>query len=158
MDILLLVLAGILLLLGFFGCIIPMLPGTPLSYLGILLLHFSSKAEFSIHFLVRWALIVIAVQGLDYIIPIWGAKKFGGSKMGVWGSMIGLIVGFLFGPWGILFGPMVGAFIGELFAGKTSNMAIKAAFGSFVGFLLGTISQLTVAGFLIYYYVRALFL
>jgi len=156
MDIFLIILAGILLFLGLLGSILPVLPGTPLSYLGILLLHFTSKVEFSIEFLVLWAILVIMVQVLDYIIPIWGTKKFGGSKFGVWGSMLGIIVGMFFGPLGIIFGPFIGALIGELLAGKASKEAIKAGFGSFVGFLLGTISKLIVAGFLIYYYVEAI--
>lgn len=156
MDILLIVLAGILLTVGFFGCFVPVLPGTPLSYLGIILLHLSSKVEFSMQFLVLWAVIVIAVQVLDYFIPVWGTKRFGGSKLGVWGSMVGIIVGLFLGPWGIVAGAFVGAFAGELLAGKTSRKAIKAAFGAFIGFMLGTISQLIVAGLLIFYYVKAL--
>jgi uncharacterized protein YqgC (DUF456 family) len=156
MDILLIVLAGILLTVGFFGCFVPMLPGTPLSYLGIILLHLSSAVEFSMQFLVLWAVIVIAVQVLDYFIPVWGTKRFGGSKLGVWGSMVGVIIGLFLGPWGIVAGAFVGAFVGELLAGKTSRKAINAAFGAFVGFMLGTISQLIVAGFLIFYYVKAL--
>lgn len=156
MDILLIVFAGILLIIGFLGCIVPMLPGTPISYLGIIVLNFSSKAEFSTQFLIRWAIIVIAVQGLDYLIPIWGTKAFGGSKLGVWGSMIGLLIGFLLGPWGIIFGAIIGAFIGEILSGKASKQAIRAAFGSFLGFLIGSISQLVVAGYLLYYYFDAL--
>ncbi len=157
MDIFLVIVAGLLLLLGLVGCIIPMLPGTPLCYLGIILLHFSSYAEFSIPFLILWAGIIILVQGLNYIIPIWGTKKFGGSKKGVWGSVIGMLIGlFTGGPLGIILGTILGAFVGELFAGKETNKAIKAAMGSFMGFMAGTISQLVVAGFLIYYYFEAI--
>lgn len=157
MDILLVIFAGLLLLLGLIGCIVPMLPGTPLCYLGIILLHFSSYAEFSIQFFIRWGVIIIIVQGLDYFIPIWGAHKFGGSKKGVWGSMIGMFIGLIAGgPLGIILGTILGAFVGELLAGKETVKAIRAAFGSFLGFILGTISQLAVAGFLIYYYFEAL--
>jgi uncharacterized protein len=156
MDIFLIIVAGILLIVGFLGCIIPVLPGTPLSYLGILLLHITSKVEFSMPFLILWAFIVIAVQVLDYLIPIWGTKKFGGSKWGVWGSMIGMTIGLFFGPIGIILGPFVGALVGELLAGKTSKEAIIAGFGSFVGFIFGTIINLVVAGFLIFYSVQAL--
>jgi len=156
MDILLILLAGLFLLLGFLGCILPVLPGAPLSYLGILLLHFTSKVQFSIEFLIFWAMMVILVQILDYAIPIWGTKKFGGSKSGIWGSMLGLIVGLFFGPVGIILGPFVGAVLGELLAGRNKAEAFRAGFGSFVGFLLGTISNLIVSGFLIYYYVAAI--
>lgn len=156
MDIFLILLSGIFLIIGSLGCILPVLPGAPLSYLGILLLHCSTKAEFSTEFLILWAIVVIIVQVLDYYIPIWGTKKFGGSRYGVWGSTIGMVFGIFFGPLGIIAGPFIGAFIGELLAGKNSKIAIKSAFGSFVGFILGTISKLIVAGMLIYYYVNAL--
>lgn len=156
MDIFLVIFAGILLILGLIGCIVPMLPGTPLCYLGIILLNFTSFAEFSIHFFVKWGVIIIIVQGLNYFIPIWGARKFGGSKMGVWGSMLGMFVGLFFGPFGIIIGVVSGAFIGEILAGKATSTAIRAAFGSFLGFIVGTISQLVVAGFLIYHYFEAI--
>jgi len=156
MDIFLIILAGLFLLLGFIGCILPVLPGAPLSYLGILILHFTSNIQFSTEFLILWAILVILVQVLDYAIPIWGTKKFGGSKSGVWGSMLGLIVGLFLGPVGIILGPFVGAVLGELLTGRNKAEAFRAGFGSFVGFLLGTISNLIVSGFLIYYYVEAL--
>ncbi len=76
---------------------------------------------------------------LDYVIPSVGTKKLGGSKYGVWGSTIGIIVGLFFGPLGIILGPAVGAFIGELIYQKQADVALKAALGSFVGFLAGTI-------------------
>ena len=125
-------------------------------YIGIILLHLSSRVEFSMSFLIFWGIVVIAIQVLDYLIPVWGTKKSGGSKWGVWGSMIGMIAGLFFGPLGIILGPFVGAVVGELLAGKNSTEAIRAGFGSFVGFLLGTVSKLIIAGFLIYYYVEAL--
>jgi uncharacterized protein YqgC (DUF456 family) len=133
-----------------------MLPGTPLCYLGIVLLHFTSYAEFSLNFFIRWGVIIILVQGLNYLIPIWGARKFGGSKKGVWGSMIGMILGLFLGPFGIFFGAVLGAFVGELLAGKATIQAIRAAFGSFMGFIFGTISQLVVAGCFLYYYCQAI--
>ena len=155
MDIFLIIMAGLLLLLGFAGVILPILPGLPLSYVGILVLHFTDAIEFTSQFLVFWAVVVIVVQVFDYFIPIWGTKKFGGSKRGIWGSAIGLIVGLFFGPLGIILGPFVGAFIAELTANKSSKDAFRAAWGSFVGILIGTSLKLIVAGFMIFYYVEA---
>ncbi len=155
MDIFLIITAGLLLLIGFAGVILPLLPGLPLSYVGILVLHFSKAFEFSSEFLIFWAIIVVVVQVLDYFIPVWGTKKFGGTKRGVWGSGIGLIVGLFFGPMGIILGPFVGAFLGELTANKSSKDAFRAAWGSFVGILVSASLKLIVAGFLIYYYVEA---
>ena len=156
MDIFLIILAGLCLLIGLLGSVLPVLPGVPISYIGILLLHFTSKVQFSTEFLIFWAVIVVLIQVLDYFIPIWGTKKFGGTKMGIWGSVIGMIVGLFFAPLGIILGPFVGAIIGELIAGKETKSAVKAGFGAFIGFLFGTIAKLIVGGFLIYYYVEAL--
>jgi uncharacterized protein YqgC (DUF456 family) len=152
MDTFLIILAGFLLLVGLIGCVVSKLPGIMFCYLGILILQYSSIAEFSVHFFIKWGVLVIAVQGLDYLIPVWGNRKFGGSKKGVWGSLIGILAGMYFGIWGIITGAIIGAFIGELFAGKESNQAIHQSLGSFFLFILGTISQLIVAGILIYFY------
>lgn len=156
MDTFLIVFAGIFLITGLIGTIVSKLPGTSLSYLGIIILHFSSIAEYSVHFFIRWGVIVIAVQGLNYLIPQWGKRKFGGSKNGVWGSMIGMLAGMYFGSWGIIIGAISGAFIGELFAGKESNFAIHHAISSFTFFIFGTISQLIVAGILLNHYINDL--
>ena len=105
MDLFLIIIAGLLLLTGFIGAIVPILPGIPLSYLGIILLHLSSIVQFSSGFLIILGVAVVVVQLLDFIIPVWGTKKTGGSKAGVRGSVIGLMVGFFMGPWGIITGP-----------------------------------------------------
>lgn len=153
MDLFLIIIAGLLLVTGFLGSILPILPGIPLSYAGILLLHFTDKYQFSSEFLILWAVIVVAIQVLDYYIPVWGTKKFGGSKSGIRGSVIGLLFGMFLGPFGIVLGPFVGALVGELLAQKATPDALKAAFGAFLGFVIGTVSKLIVAGMLIYYYI-----
>lgn len=85
-------------LAGIIGCVVPVLPGPPLSYAGLLLLHFTRFGHFSISFLLIFAGIAILVTVLDYIVPILGTKKYGGSKAGVWGSTIGLLAGMFFFP------------------------------------------------------------
>ena len=156
MDIILIIIAGLLLLVGFLGSILPVLPGIPLSYLGIILLHLTSIVQFSSKFLIILGTFVVIIQVLDFFIPAWGTKRTGGSKAGIRGSVIGLIAGFFMAPWGILIGPFAGALIGELLVGKTSEKAIKAAFGAFLGLLVGTIFKLILAGIMMYYYVEAL--
>lgn len=144
-------------IIGLIGCVLPFLPGPPLNYTGLLLLHFTSTHHFSINFLVFWAIVTAVVYGLDLIIPVWGTKKFGGSKYGVWGSIIGLLAGFLFfPPFGIIVGPFVGAVIGELIAGKDSGAALKSGFGSFVGFITGTVLKLIASGMMTWYFVKEL--
>lgn len=157
MDILLIVLGAIFIISGVLGCVLPIIPGPPLSYIGLLLLHFTERYQFSSKFLIIWAIITVVVYALDYLIPAWGTKKFGGSKRGVWGSIIGLVIGmFFFPPFGIIIGPFVGAVIGELTAGKESKAALKSGFGSFMGFLAGTLLKLIASGMMTWYFVKEL--
>ena len=158
MDYFLIALGIISLLLGLAGGILPIIPGPPLSYLGILFLHFTSRYSFDSNFLWIWAGVTVVVYVLDFVIPAWGTKKFGGSKKGVWGSILGLIIGMIFfGPFGIILGPFVGAFAGELIAGKDQQSALKAGFGSFLGFLTGTLLKLIVSGMMTWYFFGKLF-
>jgi uncharacterized protein YqgC (DUF456 family) len=155
MDYVLIGLGIVFMISGILGCVLPIIPGPPLSYLGLLLLHFTEKYQFSTRFLIIWAVITGVVYALDYIIPAWGTKKFGGSKRGVWGSIIGLVIGlFFFPPFGIIIGPFVGAVVGELTVGKDSNAALKSGFGSFLGFLLGTLLKLIASGMMTWYFFR----
>lgn len=157
MDIFLIVLGSIFLLIGLLGCIVPMLPGPPIAYGGILLLHFTERVQFSTSELIIWLVLVIAVQVIDYFIPTLGTKKMGGTKWGMWGCMIGTFLGiFIYPPWGILIGPLAGAVIGELLGGKEAHQAIKAGIGAFIGFMLGTILKFTLCGWFIFVFIRAL--
>ena len=156
MDTFLIILGAICLLIGILGCVLPVLPGVPLAYCGLLLLHATDKVQFSWQFLVIWAVVTIVVQVLDSVVPIWGTKKFGGSKMGVWGSTIGLLVGLFFGPWGIVLGPFLGAVVFELIDGKNTRLALKAGWGSFVGLMTGTILKLICCGLMTYYFIAEL--
>ena len=156
MDTFLIIIGLLCIITGIAGTLLPVLPGIPLSYLGILLLHFSEKIQFTSEFLIFWAIMVIIVSLLDFYIPIWGTKKFGGSKRGIWGCVLGMAVGIFLGPWGIILGPFAGAVIGELSSGKQSKAALKAGFGSFLGFILGVTSKLIVGGFLLFYAIKEL--
>ena len=122
MDIFLIILGVLCLLAGLAGCFLPVLPGPPVSYVGLLLLHFTDKIHFSTTHLILWAFLVIIVQVMDYVTPMLGTKYSGGGKWGNRGCMIGTIAGlFVFPPWGVLIGPFAGAVIGELFGGKKSG-------------------------------------
>ena len=153
MDVVLIIIGIILLLIGFAGCIIPGLPGPPIAYIGLLIQVFKTENPFTTKFLIIWALIMVGVSLLDYIVPAIGTKKFGGSKRGVWGSVIGLFAGiFFFPPIGLIIGPFLGAFIGELTGGKETQSALKAGFGSFIGFITGVVLKLAVTGVMAYYF------
>lgn len=153
MDYFLIITGVLFALTGILGCFLPFLPGPPLNYIALLLLHFTSNHQFTTKFLVIWAIVSAIVVLIDYLIPIWGTKKFGGSKQGVWGSVMGLMAGlFIFPPFGIIIFPFAGAVVGELIAGKDTGSALKAGFGSFVGFLTGTILKLIVSGMMTWYF------
>ncbi len=155
MNLLLVISAGILMVVGLIGSMKKKFPGTIFAYLGIILLHYSKLAQYSIHFFILWGVLIIAIQGLDYILPDWGNRKFGGSNKGVWGSMIGMLIGLIFGKWFLVAGAILGALVGELLAGKKSNDAIHHSVGAFLIFILGTISQLIVCGVLLRHYITS---
>ena len=146
MDIFLLVLAFLCLLIGIIGCIVPGLPGTPIAYAGLWIAQTTDRVDFSWQMLLVWGIVTIVISVLDYVVPAWGTKHYGGSKWGVWGSTIGVFVGLFFGAIGVIVGPLVGAILGELVAGKQLQEAIKAGWGSFIGILFGTILKLIACG------------
>ncbi len=156
-DILLTAGGGALMILGLVGCVLPVIPGPPLSFVGLLLLHFSDYAEFSFEFLLVMGAIAVLVTIMDYIVPIWGTKKFGGSKAGMWGAAIGLVLGlFFFPPLGIIFGPFAGAVIGEALTGKDAASSFKAGLGSLLGLMMGIGLKLAASGAMTYYFIKEL--
>lgn len=156
METFLIILGIMLLLAGLAGCVIPVIPGPALSYLALVVLQFLPEPAFTNQFMLNWAAIVFLVTVLDYVAPVYGAKRYGGTKWGVNGSILGVILGFLLiGPVGLIVGPFIGAYIGELITGKGASIALKAAFGTFVGFLAGTFVKIIVALIITYHFINA---
>ncbi len=153
MDYIFLVFGSSLILLGLIGCVLPVLPGPPLSFLALIMLQITRWGDFSTTFLIIMALLAIVVTALDYIVPAWGTKKFGGSKRGTWGATIGLVIGMFCGPACIIFFPFVGAFIGEYTGTQQTDQALQAAVGSFIGILTGIILKLIISGLITYYFI-----
>lgn len=155
-SILLAIAAGILLLVGFIGTFVPVLPGAPLAWCGLFAAYFSDYCDISIPALIITGLIAILVSVLDNFLPVLMTKKFGGSKAATTGSTIGLIIGFFVGPLGVIFGPFLGVLIGEMIhnEGKTEG-TFKAAFGAFIGFLTGTgLKMICVLCFIWYFVIQ----
>ena len=147
MEYFLLILGFILMLVGIIGSILPALPGPPISWVGILMLYLCEGISINYWILAVTLLIAVIIGILDYIIPAKGTKYFGGSKYGIWGTNIGLVVGiFAPIPFGFLIGPFVGALVGELiYNSQEKGRAFKAATGSFIGFLAGTFMKVLVS-------------
>jgi uncharacterized protein YqgC (DUF456 family) len=156
MDYLLLAIATILMIVGIAGCLLPVLPGPPLSYLGLVVLHFSRFADISRNLFIILAVVAVVVTVIDYIVPIWGTRRFGGSKYGMRGATVGLIIGLFLGPFGIIIGPFIGAVVGELIFKDDVKYALKAGFGSLLGFLTGVGLKLAASLLMTFYFVRAL--
>lgn len=156
MDILLIILGAICMIIGLAGCVLPMIPGPPVAYAGLLLLHFTEKAQFTTAQLLTWLFIVILLQVLDYFIPMLGSKYNGGSRWGARGCLIGTVAGLFFMPWGIILGPFLGAFLGELLGGRKTGQALKSGLGSLFGFLFGTVLKCVVCGYFIWQFVGTL--
>lgn len=154
----LITLGVIFLIIGILGCVIPGLAGPPFSFLALILLSIAKGWEtFSAPFLIAMAVITIGVTALDYIVPAAGAKKFGASKAGFWGAVVGLFGGLiLFPPFGMIFGAFLGAVIGELMVGKEGRQALKAGWGVFAGVMVGMLLKLIASGIMTFYFLKAL--
>ena len=156
MDVFLLILAFLCMLIGIIGCIVPGLPGTPVAYAGLWIAQATDRVDFSWQQLLAYGIATIVISVLDYVVPAWGTKRYGGSKWGVWCSTIGVFVGLFFGAVGVILGPLVGAVIGELISGKEFADALKAGWGSFIGLLFGTILKLICCGLMLTALIHAL--
>lgn len=150
MDIVLIIFSFVLVLAGTAGCILPVLPGPPLAYVGLILMHLTVRAEFSWAQLVSWLVLVVVLQVLDYITPLLGSKYSGGSEYGNRGCVAGTIAGLFFMPWGIILGPFIGAVAGEMLGGRDLPNALKAGFGTFLGVVLGVLLKLALCFYFLY--------
>ena len=146
MDILLLILGFACIITGLIGSFLPVLPGPSVSWVGLALLYFTKAVPANYWVLGIALLITVVISVLDYVIPAKGTKRFGGSSYGIWGTNIGLVIGILAPvPFGFLIGPFLGALIGELiYDFKDHNRALKAAAGSFVGFLASSFMKFVI--------------
>lgn len=154
----LIVLGVILIIIGIIGCVIPGIAGPPFTFLALICLSIVKKWEpFSAKLLIVLGTLTVLVQALDYLLPAVGAKKFGATKYGFWGAIIGMLLGIIFvPPLGIIIGAFLGAIFGEIIAGKEASKALKAGWGVFVGMMVGMTLKLILAGVMTFYFIRAL--
>ena len=151
MDTFLFICSFIALVVALIGSIVPALPGVPIAYLSLWLGRWSGYAPFSDRFMWIMAGVSLVVFLADYFLPPLILKRFGGSKAATWGSIIGMLLGMIFTQIGMIIGMIVGAFLGELaYAQKSGSDALRAAFGSFLGFLLGTGLKLMLCFYILY--------
>jgi uncharacterized protein YqgC (DUF456 family) len=169
MELAIIIIGIILIIIGFIGSILPALPGPPLAFGGLLLLLLNKPvklemAENNYVWLIILGIVTIFITVVDYYMPIWGTKKFGGTKAGARGSTIGLIVAVIltFYTAGIaailiLAGPFVGAYLGEKQSGQSKEVALKSAKGSFLGFIAGTFMKVVMVVLIAIYFAYLMF-
>ncbi len=155
MDILFIILGTICIIVAILGSVLPVLPWPIIGFAWLLLLHFTSSHPFGWTFFIAWAIVIVIITLMDYYVPIRWTKKFGGTKAGIRGSTIGLIIWVVvlpllgiviwpFGLVGLIAGPFLWAYIGEKLAGRHHVHALRSAVGSFIGFLTWTLIKLVV--------------
>ena len=150
------IIAILLAIAGLVGCILPVLPGPPISWGALLLLYFFGNEEMSLKFLLIWLGITIVVTILDYIVPAQFTRITGGSKAAGRGSLVGLFVGLIFfPPWGMIIGAFLGALAAEVLINRKALAdSVKPALGSFFGFFAGTFLKLVASGLMFWYLFR----
>jgi uncharacterized protein YqgC (DUF456 family) len=141
MEFILIGIGIILLLLGYLGILLPIIPSTPLGFAALLLLHFSKIHVFSSSSLIFYTVLSIVLLLSDYFLPAVGAKKYGATKYGMIGATIGGFLPLLIFPISGLFaipliivGTYIGAFVAE-YMHQSKDLAHKAAIGSLIGFV-----------------------
>lgn len=162
-DIVLMVVAIVLLIVGIIGCFIPVIPGPPISYAGFLAAYFVSYCHFELSTLIILGVAMVVVTVLDFLVPSWATKKFGGSKWGSRGAAIGILVSlFGFAWWFIFIAPFLGAFVGEILYLKKQGQSAKgnmkavwkAALGAFLGMMCGIMLKLIYSCFVLFLVVK----
>lgn len=159
MDLLLSIIALLLGLVGLVGVFVTGLPGTLISYIGLVCVYFNDDSTISLFQLIICFFVTIIVMILDYFLPGYFSKLFGGTKYGIWGATIGMIIGLFYGFWGILLSPFIGAVVGELIGRKIKfTQALLVGLGSMLAFFASTGIKLIVGLYLFYYIAKELFL
>ena len=145
-------------LVGFVGCILPVIPGPPLTWAGMLLLYIKDNGQISTTALLVMLAVTVIVTVLDYIVPAYFTRVTGGSKAAGRGSLAGMVLGIIFfPPWGMIVGAFAGALLAEMFIeGKQLQKSVKPAFGSLLGFLFGTGFKMMACGVMLFYIFRGL--
>jgi uncharacterized protein YqgC (DUF456 family) len=159
LTIVLIILGFLFALVGLIGCIVPVIPGPPISFFALLILSYAKNWEpFSAMFLLIMAALTAVVTLLDYVLPTIGAKRYGASNWGVWGSIIGMLFGlFIFPPWGMLLGAIAGVLLGELLSGKKGKKILRAGWGVFIGNTMSVGLKLALSGAILFFYIKEMF-
>jgi uncharacterized protein YqgC (DUF456 family) len=141
---------------GLIGCFLPFIPGPSFSLISLFIISYANNWKpFSLTFLAVMVVAIILVTAMDYVVPAAGAKKYGASQRGIWGSIIGMFLGlFFFPPWGMILGAFIGALAGEMIAGRKGKKALRVVWGIFIGNMISVGIKLTYAGIVLFFYIK----
>jgi len=154
-TIILAIICALLMLVGLLGVVLPILPGIPLSWLGLFIYAIGTGFDrISLTTVIVFLVLMLLTLALDFALPMLGAKKYKASRSGIFGAFLGFTIGiFILGIWGFILGPIIGALLGELLSRKKPQQALRASLGAFLGFVAGILSKIvvirTMAGFFI---------
>lgn len=157
MTILLWVLGGVLMLLGLAGTVLPLIPGIPLMWVGMVLAAWADDfSRIGWGTLLLLAALTVLSLVIEAVAAALGARRVGASRAAVLGAALGALLGFMAGLIGILVGPFIGAVIGELLAGPDGRRAVRVGVGAWVGLLVGTVAKIAVAFVMLGVFIAAL--
>jgi uncharacterized protein YqgC (DUF456 family) len=157
MSVVLIILGGLLVVIGIVGCVVPVIPGPPVSYISLILLSFAYHWKvFTPTFLIVMGVLTVIATVLDYILPVYLPKRYGGSKYGVWGSILGMLAGMIFfPPFGLIIGTLAGAILAELIFNENKKAALKSGLGVFLGTIAAMFVKISVSGVIGFYFFKA---
>ena len=149
------VLGSVAVVVGLIGCIVPILPGPIVSYVALILISLVGGWDlYSVTTLVVLAVLAVGSTVLDSVLPALSSKRAGAGRAGVWGSVVGMLIGTIFfPPFGMIIGAFVGAFVFELLFNRQNRAPAKAAAGVFKGTVLATLLKILAAGIIGFYFV-----
>ncbi len=158
LNIIALIIASLFFLIGLVGTLVPIMPGAPIIWLGMLIYGFIAGFEnIGPTFLVFQAFLALSVMGVDYLFTAMGSHYFGGTKAAIWGAAGGLLVGLFFFPIGLLIGPFVGATAADLLSRRKTAPAVKSGIGASLGFLSALPIKLAIETVMIIWFIFRIF-
>ena len=130
-------------LVAFAGIVLPVVPGIPVAAIAGVLAAWMVGFE---HFGVAPLVWLVVLTALSFVVDIagtyLGAKVYGATKPGLWGGVLGSLIGvFILPPFGLLIGAIVGAIAGEMLAGRELQAAIRSGVGSLLGTFGGALAK-----------------
>ncbi len=138
------------------GSVLPVIPGVVLSLIAMLIIEFVTPGGFSSQTWIISIILIIIAMVSDYLLPIWWAKRWGGTKYGTRWSVVWLIAWLFIPPRGLIMGPLLWAFVGEYIVHQNSRHARRAAWGSFLWSTVSTMIKLIASGMILWFVIQAL--